>query len=444
MPVLSCSHQESHAFRQVCSHLLEMQDAEYKRYFPGVGLTYHLVCSSCAQQTQNIASHLCTICELCFKRIEDDGYWDGIVGQPEVLHEPSELAFVHRVVSVPDLILDTLVETQALPHTTNRIWISMTATGKLLQIDLDKQKVFTLAHLLPSEIDLTQPVALCIAPDGNLVAVTNTLGRNGVVLELDSGRRTVQLQRDDYHSDVSPFPVAFFMHKDRLLLVHATAWNRLDITDPITGMLLTQREPTSYHRDEQRPQHYLDYFHGRLIVSPNHDWIADDGWIWHPVGCVTSWSIYQWVEENPWELEDGESKRSLCCRDYFWGGPFCWVDNHTLAIWGYGRDDEWLIPAVRLFDVISGDEVRWFAGPEMAPKGQTWREKLAGFKGDLIFDRYLFACSGQYGVSVWDVVKGTCLLQDDTFFPICYHQGTQEFLSLNSDGTFQLSHLTHK
>jgi len=444
MPVLSCPHQEAHVFKQVCSHLLETRDTDYKQYFSGVGLTYHLVCFSCAQQIQDIATGLCTICELCFKEIEDDGYWDGIIGQPEVLHEPSDLAFVHHIVSIPDFTHDNLMEIQPLPHTANNTWIGLTTDGALFQVDLDKQKAITLTHLLPSELDLKQPVSLCIAPDGSLAALTNTLGKNGIVLELDSGRRTMQLQRDDYHSDVSPFPVAFFVHKGRLLLIHATAWNRLDISDPNTGILLTHREPTSYRRGEQRPQHYLDYFHGRLIVSPTHEWVADDGWVWHPVGCITSWSLYQWVEENLWESEDGKSKKSLCWRDYFWGGPFCWVDNHTLAIWGYGRDDEWLIPAVRLVDVISGDELRWFAGPEVAPKGRTWREKLANFKGDLIFDRYLFACSGQYGVSVWDIVKGTCLLQDDTFLPIGYHQGIREFLSLLPDGTFQLTRLMHK
>ena len=148
-----------------------------------------------------------------------------------------------------------------------------------------------------------------------------------------------------------------------------------------------------------------------------------------------------WIDENPWESEDGISRKSLCWRDYFWGGPICWVSERTLAVWGYGRDDEWLIPAVRIFDVITGKELRWFAGPEVEPKGgKSWLEKLADY-GALVFDKYLFAISKQLGMSVWNVKQGTCLLKDDSFSPISYHRGTREFLSLLSDGVFQLTHL---
>jgi hypothetical protein len=176
---------------------------------------------------------------------------------------------------------------------------------------------------------------------------------------------------------------------------------------------------------EKAPEHYLDYFHGQLTVSPEGEYVADNGWVWHPVGVVRTWSARRWLKENIWESEDGPTAKDLVWRAYFWQGPLCWIDNRRLAIWGYGDDDEWMLSAVRLFDVVSGAEIGWFPGPE----------------GRLVFDRYLFAF-GTSGVSVWNTGKGTCLLQDDSFAPAAYHPVTGEFLTILSDGSLQLSRLS--
>src|SRR5262249_31206211 len=162
---------------------------------------------------------------------------------------------------------------------------------------------------------------------------------------------------------------------------------------------------------EERPEHYLDYFHGGLAVSPGGDWIVDNGWVWHPLGGVISWSLRRWIEENPWGSEDGLAKRGLWGPDYFLDGPPCWIHERTVAIWGYGNDEENLIPAALLFDVESGRRVRWFAGPI----------------GSFIFDRYLFCSSPDAGTSAWDVATGERLFQDASFRPTTFHPGTGEF-----------------
>jgi hypothetical protein len=210
-----------------------------------------------------------------------------------------------------------------------------------------------------------------------------------------------------------------------LLLVHGTAWNRLDISDPTTATLLTQRSLTIPEQGKDRPEHYLDYFHCGLTISPNQDHIADNGWVWHPVGVVASWNLSRWLHENVWESEDGPSKQRLCWRSYFWDGPLCWIDEKHLAVWGLGEDDEWLIPAVVIFDVVSGQQERWFAGP----------------KGTLVFDRYLFSADQTEGTSVWDEATGERLLREDSFCPLRYHRGTKSFLTILPDGGFQISKL---
>lgn len=255
--------------------------------------------------------------------------------------------------------------------------------------------------------------------------MANTHGQHGVVVNLNTGSVTMRLSRDNYHIIHSIFPIAFCEIKGRLLLIHGTAWNRLDISDPYSGRLITDRSLTPYRKGDPRPEHYLDYFHSELVVSPNQEWIADNGWIWSPAGGVMSWNLRRWVEENVWESEDGPSKRPLCARWYYWDGSLCWMGDQTLAVCGYGPHLESLIPAAWLFDAESGDELRWFAGPT----------------GSLVFDTYLFSLSKEHGTSVWDAATGERLLLDPAFSPTRYHRGTQQFLTLLPADTFQLSRL---
>jgi hypothetical protein len=147
--------------------------------------------------------------------------------------------------------------------------------------------------------------------------------------------------------------------------------------------------------------------------------------MWHPVGVVVCWEVLRWLERNVWESEDGPSRRELCDRAYYWDGPLCWVDDERLAVWGYGKDEEWLIPAVRIFDAASGSELRWFAGPE----------------GRLAFDDYLFSLDESEGTAVWDIDTGERLLREETFWPLRYHRGAKVFLTPELDGSFRVSRL---
>src|SRR5258708_20088087 len=111
--------------------------------------------------------------------------------------------------------------------------------------------------------------------------------------------------------------------------IHGSGWNRLDGSDSATGELVSDRNPTSYRRGEDRPAHYLDYFHGRLVLSPDGRRIVDDGWVWHPFGIPDVWDIQAWLDNNVWESEDGPSKLSLASRAYYWNHPlFCLGSTH--------------------------------------------------------------------------------------------------------------------
>jgi hypothetical protein len=337
----------------------------------------------------------------------------------------SALSFSHQVVVVPELGQVRILDIQPVQCFDRNLWVALTDKGDLLRVDLDDGTTSFLCPLPSSTIDIGEAVSLHLSSTGQVAAVVNTNGLAGVVLDLTTGKVTMSLERDDYFPEHCVFPIGFCAVDDRLLLIHATQWNRLDLSDPRTGEPLSVRSPTSYVQGEPRPEHYLDYFHSGLLVSPSQKYVADNGWMWHPVGIVTTWSIPRWRQNNVWESEDGESRRALCWRGYYWDGPICWLGDDRLAVWGYGEDREWLVPAVRIFDAASGQEERWFPGP----------------KGNLVFDTYLFSSDSEDGSSVWEVATGERLLRDENFVPWRYHHGAKAFLTVRPDGRMQVTRL---
>ena len=233
------------------------------------------------------------------------------------------MSFSHETVSLKQPLGEAILAFQPVSADSTPVCIAITESGGLCRIDLAAGLVTPLTRIADADVNLTEEVSLHLSQDGELAAIVNSFGPRGVVIRLTFGEVTLHMERGNYYPEHSRFPVSFVEINGRTLLVHATAWNRLDVSDPRTGKLLTERGPTFYQTGQSEPAHYLDYFHAGLMASPNGEWIADNGWIWHPVGAVRIWSLRKWVEENVWESEDGPSLRTLCRRDYFWGKPLC-------------------------------------------------------------------------------------------------------------------------
>jgi hypothetical protein len=420
MSALDCRH-DGPAVGLVCRHLLDGGPGNHFRHFTGKGLEYHLVCPQCRPPE---SGNLRTLCPTCLRQLEAEVDWSGIDGRPETRERPSSLSFRHETVRLTEPVPAPILDIQPLARLDRNLWVALTGAGELLQLDLDQGSAATVCRLPPSDLNLSQKVSLLLSGNGRFAALTNPRGRHGVVIDLLEGRATMLLDRDDYHNEHCTFPVAFFEEGSRTLLIHGTDWNRLDISDPLSGELLTTRSPTSYNRGEQRPEHYLDYFHCRLCVSPDGTHVAEDGWVWHPVGEVVVWGLRPWLGGNVWEAEDGASKRCLCHRDS-WDLPLCWVGADRLAVWGYGQEDTAMIPAVRIFDVVGGEEVRWFPGPQ----------------GELAFDEYLYSFDPTEGTSGWDIDTGERLLREEVFCPLRHHPSARSFLTLEADGSFRVTRL---
>ncbi len=197
------------------------------------------------------------------------------------------------------------------------------------------------------------------SPDGSYVAVVVDRGRTGIVVEAQTGRTTLQLDGGDYYEETVPFSACFLRLYGRDVFVHRAEWNRLDAADPATGSALTDRYIAPYVSAGERPDHYLDYFHGQVLPSPDGKLLFDDGWVWHPTSIPRIWSVDQWLGSNPWESEDGSSIIDLGMRDD-WTQPACWIDEQHIAVWGaVGLDDEDCEevkhdPGVRILGVAGG------------------------------------------------------------------------------------------
>ena len=461
--VASCPHDPPYV-RKCCVHLLAEPDIpERVRFFTGTGTEYHWRCPACADVG---APPLVEICAACDRKIHP-GVGDRAPyhGRPAIQEIPTQLRFDHRDVSFNPPLLDLvgLVPVESEADT----WLALTRSGQLARIDFSShrwQPILTLErtdgalfgedgypeaiamHVRLADMAASQPPSskltgvpasqrlvirdratrlpnlLVASAAGRYVAVCNRWGERGIVLDLETGRPCFELKRN-YHAEQSDFPVAFAESALGPLLIHGTAWNRLDVTQMSNLKLLTPRESPAYNKGEPSP-HYLDYFHGGLSVSPGGNWILDNGWVWHPVGVVATWRLTSWIDGDVWESEDGPSKRRLCFRDYLWDAPCAWIDDQTVAVWGIGDDDEWMLDAARIFDVRSGDEIRWFPGPA----------------GNLVFDRYLFSFGESLGTAVWDVRTGERLLKDEETRPIAYHPTGHSFLSA-VEGGFRVSRL---
>ena len=434
---MQCPHPESEPDGQICQHLLahlsQTTQLDHYRRFTGRGIEYVLLCPECATVPGQTPGHLCWVCQDCMEDVAC-GKRRGEQGRVEVRERDAGLTLQHQTLRLPTT-LGRIISAVPLE---GQQWLVLDDRLDLIVIDAESRSFHhfqTLKNLgISQESKKAAPSPFTLIASGHLVLVASTYGRYGVVADLRTGKITMTLNRGDYRLEHCRFSAAFFGHRNRLLLAHATDWNRLDISDPTTGTLLTPREPTSYRHGQKEPEHYLDYFHCGLHVSPNDKWIVSNGWVWHPVGAVVVWDLQRWLENNVWESEDGKSRRWVCQRDYYWDGPVCWTDNNTLAVWGHGRDDTLLIPGIRLFNIESGEELPGFVGPMVT-------NNHLRSSGIILFDEFLFSYDDGCEFAVWDIATGEQLLRDETFRPLAYQSSTKTFLSQNFDREITLTTL---
>lgn len=439
----------------MCPHLVDPganADISYVRLLTGRGLDVDLICTACDEGRQrDVPVALVVACLGCVARYAEDevGQMAGWRGEPGIVERPEP--FDPAVIATPLPVgAVPVADLAAVPSADGRSrWLLLTGSGRLLLFDADSGACEEVATCtVPAEPD-REPWAgkvlrrrLHVSPDARFAAVVNDFGRYGQVIDLTTGKVTLALDGGTYRPDTVPFSLAFARHTappnptahhspppdlighdgtpgGRTVVVHRTDWNRLDVSDPATGRLLTARA--------QSDDHSLDYFHGALHPSPDGRWLADDGWVWAPVGVPKVWDLRRWLDAYPWESEDGPTLRSLCYRDYHWTVPMAWVGDDLLAVSGIGTDDEAMLPGVRIFDVTSGREVRTLAGPRGALFGAGQR---------------LYGAAPE-GLEIWDPATGHRTGRIPGFTPTHHHPTAGELVTLHEGRTSLLRWRLH-
>jgi len=303
-------------------------------------------------------------------------------------------------------------------------WLVLKGSGELVKVDFGDHSVTSVGRVDHAAFDRSQEAMLQVSGDGRFAAVANRRSVKGAVIDLSTGRTTMSLLREDYCAEHCPFPLAFVQRDSKWLLIHATQWNRLDVSDPEIGELLTGRSLPQLEAGKPRSEQNLDYFHATLLPSPDGKWIADNGWVWHPFGMVRTWSVERWLTKNVWESENGPTVRNLSTQED-WEQPICWIGNRTLAAWGEAED----IPTGRLvfgcYDVESGARIRTLD----ISFGNTFAED----------GRLFVSKSPDSGVKVWDIASGNRILEDSRVQAIKHHRGAKQFWGFGAKGTHVLS-----
>jgi hypothetical protein len=219
---------------------------------------------------------------------QKNSFWEGIIGTPELRENRVDFVESSRKVSIKGLDSKKVLCALPIENIREHLW-ALCTSSTLYLVDFDRAKIcseFSIAELGFS--DLTQ-IQLRVSRDARYLAVAGLFELSGCVYNRITGLASMIFERDKYHHDVTPFPFAFFEHEGKQLFIYATAWNKLDVFDPENGQILTSRELSECYPNESYPEHYLDYFHGRLLVSPDQQTVVDDGWVWAPVGRVSAW-----------------------------------------------------------------------------------------------------------------------------------------------------------
>jgi hypothetical protein len=373
--LLGCGHVAVTGSGRMCRHLVDpgLRGRDHARHLLGTGLDADYLCRDCDRTPAG--AELVEACEGCFGRLETGCIaWRGAAG---IAERPEPVTATLVLDHLPPIVdLAPIDDTEA--------WMVLLEGGVVARFE---DGLFTPLGVTDLALETGRATTrLRCSPGGELVAVVHDHGRHGQLLHVDSGLMR-PLDAGDYHSQTVPFSLAFL---DDTRVITRTGWNRLVVLDARTG------EEHSWTDDE------LDYFHGALQVSPGGRWVADDGWIWAPIGIVRVWDA---------DLADF---RDLCDRSYHWSSPMCWLGEDLLVVSGLGDDANALLPGVRVFDVPTGTELIAFPGPA----GELF---AAG--------RRLYSASPG-GLEIWDPFTGERTGGVAGFHPQWHHRGRGELAAV--------------
>lgn len=425
-----CGH--AGASTAVCTHVFTKKSVAGVEHFTGEGVQTEYLCAQCAEQSEASPAR-CYVCADCVEALERDQSWP-YAGKPGILRRPRAFRFSRRTLRINSLADGKVLAFAALNNHASAA-VVFTEKRQLWLIDTLSGAAELINTYTEAMLARAGSIQLTLSRDNQLIAITSCVHRDqdgpsnrGIVAQMSNGHVLMVLDNGNYHTELTPFPVAFVDHQNKTWVIHATDWNRLDITEPFSGQCLTTRvfsKNTDDDEDEELSVH--TEWNGELRVSPNQKRIATIGWFWHPLGLAYAWDLQAWLTKNVWEADKGHSKKLFAVWDYFWDAPFFWIDDETLCIWGYEQwhtDNDMPLNSAALYDATTGDIKTFFAGPTQ----------------DVFhFDQYLFSGTEQGdGISIWSLEDGALLHEEKDIQARHYHPGAKTFLVFKEHGVIVL------
>ena len=434
--MLACNHDSPQVGSPVCEHLRIAQEGEmpYVKWYIESGLDTELLCLTCAEKrSQGLSVDVSNVCEHCFEHITKEiGYQERIGGKPEIRIRPEPFKTSLKTTSLPKQV-GAVLDIAPVNYSSQSVWMMLTHNGDVFRFNADTGHYAQVARSsVPAEPEPGWMNALRqrlhVSKRGEFIAVVNDYGRYGQIIDVRTGKVTLNLDGGDYHPETVPLSFVFAEVSTGVIAIHRTAWNRLDFSNPASGSLLSERA-LIFQSHEKQPEHHLDYFHGALHVNPSCTRIVDDGWIWAPVGVPQTWSLDRWFSENVWESEDGPSKRDICARHYYWDRPITWLDDTKVAIAGIGDNDADMIDGARVFDVTASGR----PSPVMRSDWEWALEvtAFAGPAGRFFSDGISLFSANKEGLSRWCVEDGALTGHVPHFEPTHHHRGAGELVQLS-------------
>lgn len=389
-----------------CSHINEYDpkvlhaedfDFYYYIYFTGNGKEYGIICSECneAESVQLIENN-----ELSeFYDLNDKGMsFSGIKGVPGIISEPVNISYDIKLLEIEHgKLLDMTFKGDLL------FILEYSDELSIITYNLQNHTIENRQSITCSNLDYSEAISIYASDSGRYLVIVNTKGRYGYVVELDTGEIILDLDRQDYHNNHCKFSIAFTTKDQEDILIHSTDWNRLDATNLDTRIILTEREDTE--RD--------DYFNSYLTISPDNTYIANNGWVWHPVGMIKIIRLDKWLTQNPFEADISDNY--MLQVEYLWDRPQCWINENQLAVYGFCNSDLHIVDGVLIMDIITDNILDWFPGPA----------------GNLIFDKYIYSIDRENGLSIWKL-NGIRIHNNINSKPSLY-LGNQKFIEHNKD-----------
>jgi hypothetical protein len=152
---------------------------------------------------------------------------------------------------------------------------------------------------------------------------------------------TLRIQREDYHADISCYPIALFKdEKDVPHLIYGVAWNHIQIMNLDTRQIVTaskslieegaEEHHIEYYKNHKEDNKFpwptpYDYFFGKLFISPNQKEVLSAGWAWGSSDYYTVYNIQQFIESN-------RITKTVVDGWEHYNRAVCWIDNETIAV----------------------------------------------------------------------------------------------------------------